>query len=1246
MNRRWIDRHLARLLALCLLMTMLPAGLAEGEGIELPPEEVTFELTGDEAVEVAEDPEDSEPPAEVLSEAAAELSDEVSLEASEEVPAEAAGEAESESSQEGEASLGLSLDLTEVTLGVGDTRQLEAAVDGQAASEVTWSSDDERIVKVTKAGKLTAKKVGFATITARWGDAAATCAVTVIKAPTKVTLSQTKATLGAGQTLQLSADITEGTLSAITWKSGKPSVASVDSEGLVTALAAGSATITASAYNGKKATCKLTVVAEPTGIAFADAHLTVLAEQVWTPGVAVEGGSFDCDLTVIGDAVAVEGNQLRAIKAGAAIVTATLYNGLKASQNITVLSAPTQMSLPEGTLELGVKDTVLLSPVFDVAAPVPFTCVSSAPKVVAVSAGGELTAKKVGEATITLTAYNGLTATCPVQVFKAPSKVILSQKALTLGEGESEALTASIAEDTRSGLTWKSNHPEIAAVDQAGQVTGLQKGKATITVATANGRKATCTVSVVAVPTEIAFDREWLDITLKATGELTWTTDVADAGVTLSIEDEAIVKIKKQTTGKVTLTARAEGTTKLTATTINGLTATATVNVLPLPTYLDLPEASVSLRAGQTYAIEPDTDALELTYSTNKKAVATVSADGLVTALKPGTATITVKTTNGLSAKLALTVTDEPTAITITPAKLTLEPYEYRLLTVTPNQGTLGAVTFASSAPRIAFVSEDGVVTGIAGGQAIITATAGGLSATCTVTVVAPVTAPASPDQLSLWAVNATILQASWSEVSGAEGYNVYLGKSDDFDESTLYGTYSGTTTQASLRGVTPGTAWHVFVTAYSDAGESATPAHAQVTTPSTVSAYTVALNYSDSLMLSVGSEKALAATISPSGYTGQVIWESNAQAVALSDATSEGCTLCAQSVGSAQVTVLLENGMSASVNVQVVDPTDTSEANFSRVQKAILKNEALMEEDAGGNVIWDMIYNNLVNSNIPAESVSVLVGKLKTAEELFRNIYVYSVAAYDIVGQATRDKRGSTVSVSSFIMRDNTLYLAKSSATSSTYTYTAMHETGHAIDFNADEKQGLLSENDEATAAVTQDVRALLLDRVDEAADQAGVSLTAAQGEEVVDAIMDYRTLLNEEEALAGLSAKQKLVYTALTELMASEMNSTLPMNNGTMVWDAVEGATNFAVKPMYGHAYLLESSLYKDQASYYYYDKSGNATITAEPWAEFFSANIMQDAATLAVNLAYLPRTCQYFAETLAPAILSAFKSLVKGK
>ena len=52
----------------------------------------------------------------------------------------------------------------------------------------------------------------------------------------------------------------------------------------------------------------------------------------------------------------------------------------------------------------------------------------------------------------------------------------------------------------------------------------------------------------------------------------------------------------------------------------------------------------------------------------------------------------------------------------------------------------------------------------------------------------------------------------------------------------------------------------------------------------------------------------------------------------------------------------------------------------------------------------------------------------------------------------------------------------------------------------------------------------------------------------------------------------------------------------------------------------------------------------ITTEPWAEFFSSNIMGDSDTLSLNWSYLPQTCQYFAETFAPKLLSYFAEYLK--
>ena len=1295
---------LALALALTLWLSALPAGLAEA--LEAPVAELgELALPGeDEAVEAASIPSDetAAQPAEAeampdMAEAPAapenvetgteaEPAGEKETEPAGETEAESAGERKTDPAKadetlpaaEGEAdpakadeadpaaaeptaepedvlaaaSEGYRLNAETLRLGVKETWSFAVTFNGEAVSGVSYATSASKVVAITQKGVATAKKAGSAVITAKGEGFELSCAVEVVKAPTKVTISDNKAAMGAGETLQLSASIPAGTASAITWKTSKAAVAAVDADGLVTAKAKGTATISAVACNGKKATCKVTVKAAPTAIAFDRDAVSLSVGQTYVPKVAVTGGSDTYALTVEGDAVAIDGNALTARAEGSAAVTASTYNGLRATLAVKVGPAPKSVAFDALKYEIGVKETMTLEPVFDVDTGATLTYRSSNSKIADVSAAGVVTGKKAGSATVTVTTHNGLTASCQVQVFTAPSKVTLSAKTATIGAGDSYPLTATLPANTRSALTWKSSAPGVATVDQAGVVTGVAKGSATITVTTVNNKRATCKVKVTAQPTKLTLSAERLGITRGGTGTLSWTLDTGEGEVAVTVEDDSVVQIKSRTAKKVTLKGLAVGETKVTFATLNGLTAEVVVRVTPVPTYISVPHKTVSLGEGQTYAIQPYTDAGEgvaLTYTSSKKSVATVNADGVVTAVKTGTATITVKTSNKLTAKVKVKVTKAPASLSISPASVVLAPYEYVVLDVRQSSGADARVDFTSSNPAVAYVSEDGVVTGILPGTATITASVyTGLTATCQVTVPGA-TAPAAPAFVNLRTLNANTLEASWTAVSDADGYRVYVGTTADPAAATLYSSYDAGVTSVTLRGMQAGTICHVFVTAYNGDGETAMAdaAHALAKTPTRYSGYTVTLNYTGGILMSAGDSKTLTATVSPGGYTGDLIWESGGGAVALAGINGEVCRVNAEYPGEASVSVTLENGMSAAVKIQVLDSEDVSDANFVAVQKAILQNESLLNEDEGGNVIWTMINNRLTASSMSEENAAYIVNTIKSADDLFRSIYVFAMGTYDIVSNAVRDKHGMTVSMSQFLLSDNTLYLTRGSGDAKDYAYTALHESGHAADAAAVMGSNLASESDEgATEAILSDVRQLLLDRMDEAAADVGVSRGSYSADKVADAVLDYRTLQSESAVLANLTANEQKVYRQVISLLASEMNATLPTNNGTMVWDSVEGATNFAVSGRYGHAYMLDMPQYKDLATYYFYDETGEPDIVAEPWAEFYSAKLMQDAATLAVNVAYLPKTCQYFTETLAPAILSALKDLVKVK
>lgn len=136
-----------------------------------------------------------------------------------------------------------------------------------------------------------------------------------------------------------------------------------------------------------------------------------------------------------------------------------------------------------------------------------------------------------------------------------------------------------------------------------------------------------------------------------------------------------------------------------------------------------------------------------VSWTSSAAAIATVDNTGKVTAVSAGTATITVKTADGgKTATCAVTVTTKVIPVTGISIEegATAEVEEGKTVTLTakvqPDNATDKTVTWTSSNKAIATVA-DGVVTGVAAGQAVITAKAGDKEATCTVTVKRPAVA-------------------------------------------------------------------------------------------------------------------------------------------------------------------------------------------------------------------------------------------------------------------------------------------------------------------------------------------------------------------------------------------------------------------------------------------------------------------------------------------------------------------------
>lgn len=162
----------------------------------------------------------------------------------------------------------ITLDCSEKRLYVGDTFEIHADVYPYNAADksLSWISDNPEVVSVDENGKVTAVSVGEAIISAKsvdGSDVSAECKVTVDPvSASAVTLNVADMTLLVGQSDKLTATVSPENVTdkTITWASDNETIATVDENGLVTALGVGSATITASTENGLTATCEVTVL--------------------------------------------------------------------------------------------------------------------------------------------------------------------------------------------------------------------------------------------------------------------------------------------------------------------------------------------------------------------------------------------------------------------------------------------------------------------------------------------------------------------------------------------------------------------------------------------------------------------------------------------------------------------------------------------------------------------------------------------------------------------------------------------------------------------------------------------------------------------------------------------------------------------------------------------------------------------------------------------------------------------------
>ena len=331
--------------------------------------------------------------------------------------------------------------------------------------------------------------------------------------------------------------------------------------------------------------------------------------------------------------------------------------------------------------------------------------------------------------------------------------VSLNKTTLSLVEGASEALTATVAPDnaTNKSVSWKTSDAGVATVDNNGTVAAVKPGTATITVTTADGGKtATCAVTVTAKKvdvTGVTLDKTTLSLDVGGTEVLTATVapdNATDKSVSWKSSDAAVASVDGA--GKVT--AVKPGTATITVTTTDGAkTATCEVTVKEVAVEgVSVEPATLEIKEGQTYQLKavvtPAAAVQDVEWAVQNSAIATVDDNGLVTAVKPGTTRVTARSKAYTDKQGVCEITvkqdDALKGISLDATELSLQVGGSRTLTViyNPEYAANKNVTWESSDSEVAFVT-DGKVTALKEGSATITATSeeGGFTAKCEVTV-------------------------------------------------------------------------------------------------------------------------------------------------------------------------------------------------------------------------------------------------------------------------------------------------------------------------------------------------------------------------------------------------------------------------------------------------------------------------------------------------------------------------------
>ena len=557
------------------------------------------------------------------------------------------------------------------------------------ASIKSYEIEDKSIASVDSSGKVTPLKNGTTNVKVvvqyfEGTKVNLTEEIVVDYKAESISLDKTNITLNNNKPVKLNEKVLPEYTNnkKVNWKSSDEKIARVDGNGNVTAVENGTCKITATTTDGtnKTASCdvKVDIKAESIGFSLTSYKITDLAQ---TP-------SF----------------------------TAKILPENTANKNVTWKSSDTSIAT--------------------------------------VSSSGVIKAVSNGTCKITATTKDGTNLSASVDIIvdiKAKSVALNKTSMQITSQNSINKLVATVTPSQASQkVAWSSSNGKIATVDSKGRVKAVSNGKCKIIATTTDGtnRTASCDVTVdVKFVTGISFDFNSYTITNVN------QTPVFRPNITPSDAEDKNVRWSSSNTKVATVSssgvikAAGNGTCKITATTTDGTNLSASFNITVniKATKITLDKTKIELTTGKetekiTSSIEPSIANKAVKYTSSNTSIATVSSDGVVTAVGSGTCRIIATTTDGskVTASCDVTVDIKTTGMKLDKTNYTFNKAETIKINpvITPSKASK-KLTWTSSNTKVAIVSSDGKVTPVGKGTCKITATTTdgtNLSAICNIT--------------------------------------------------------------------------------------------------------------------------------------------------------------------------------------------------------------------------------------------------------------------------------------------------------------------------------------------------------------------------------------------------------------------------------------------------------------------------------------------------------------------------------